>query len=170
MPSRYVATLEGADHELEVEERAAHSLRLKFAGGQFDIDVRQVGRSSFSILVGERSFDFDVVNENDEIVVASRGAATRVTLVDTARRSRRSPSSARAHLAGRVEMKAMMPGRVVNVLVKPGDEVAVQQGVIVVEAMKMENELKSPKAGKVLEVKVAAGQTVEKGELLVIIE
>jgi biotin carboxyl carrier protein len=170
MPSRYVATLEGADHELEVEELAANALRLKFADGQFDVDVRQVGRSSFSVLVGERSFDLDVVNENDEIIVASRGAATRVMLVDMARRARRSASSTRAQPGGRVEIKAMMPGRVVNVLVKPGDQVAERQGVIVVEAMKMENELKTPKAGKVAEVKVAAGQTVEKGELLLVIE
>jgi biotin carboxyl carrier protein len=170
MPSRYVATLEGADHELEVEELTANALRLKFAGSQFDVDVRQVGCASFSILVGERSFDLDVVNENDEIVVASRGAATRVTLVDTARRARRSGSSTRTQPGGRVEMKAMMPGRVVNVLVKPGDQVAERQGIVVVEAMKMENELKTPKAGKVVEVKVAAGQTVEKGELLVVIE
>ncbi|HJU29299.1 MAG TPA: biotin/lipoyl-containing protein, partial [Candidatus Binataceae bacterium] len=99
-----------------------------------------------------------------------RGAATHVTLVDTARRARRSTSSTRSHPGGRVEMKAMMPGRVVNVLVKPGDEVAERQGIVVVEAMKMENELKTPKAGKVIEVKVAAGQTVEKGELLVVIE
>jgi biotin carboxyl carrier protein len=169
MSSRYVATLEGADHELEVEELAANSLRLKFAGSQFDVDVRQIGRASFSVLIGNRSFDLDVVNEHDEIVVASRGSATRVTLIDTARRAPRA-AAARAQLAGRVEMKAMMPGRVVSVLVKPGDEVAAQQGVAIVEAMKMENELKSPKAGKVLEVKVAAGQTVEKGELLIIIE
>ena len=64
----------------------------------------------------------------------------------------------------------MMPGRVVNVLVKAGDSVAFQQGVVVVEAMKMENELKSPKEGKVAEVKVAPGQTVEKGDVLVVIE
>ena len=170
MPSRYLATLEGADHEIEVEELAANALRLKFADRQFDVDVRQVGRSSFSILVGERSFDLDVVNENDEIVVASRGGATRVTLIDAARRSHGSASSARAHPGGRVEIKAMMPGRVVNVLVKLGDQVAERQGVVVVEAMKMENELKTPKAGKVTEVKVAAGQTVEKGELLLVIE
>jgi len=56
------------------------------------------------------------------------------------------------------------------VLVAPGDEVTANQGVIIVEAMKMENELKSPKAGKVIEVKVAAGQTVEKGALLLVIE
>ena len=64
----------------------------------------------------------------------------------------------------------MMPGRIVNVLVKPGDGVTLQQGLVVVEAMKMENELKSPKTGKVTEIRVAPGQTVEKGEVLIIIE
>jgi biotin carboxyl carrier protein len=69
-----------------------------------------------------------------------------------------------------VEIKSAMPGRVVNVLVAAGDEVKDGQGIVVVEAMKMENELKSPKAGKVVEVKVVAGQTVEKGELMIVIE
>ena len=63
-----------------------------------------------------------------------------------------------------------MPGRVVNVLVAAGDEVKADQGIIVVEAMKMENEVKSPKAGKVVEVKVVAGQAVEKGQLMIVIE
>jgi biotin carboxyl carrier protein len=56
------------------------------------------------------------------------------------------------------------------VLVKPGDEVIYHQGLVVVEAMKMENELKSPKAGKIIDVRISPGQTVEKGDLLVIIE
>jgi biotin carboxyl carrier protein len=63
-----------------------------------------------------------------------------------------------------------MPGRVVNVLVAVGDEVKAEQGIIVVEAMKMENEVKAPKAGKVVEVKVVAGQAVEKGQLMIVIE
>ena len=79
-------------------------------------------------------------------------------------------ATGKREVSGRVEIKATMPGRVVNVLVGSGDEVTAGQGVIIVEAMKMENELKSPKAGKVTEVKVAPGQTVEKGELLVVIE
>jgi biotin carboxyl carrier protein len=56
------------------------------------------------------------------------------------------------------------------VLVAPGDEVKAEQGIIVVEAMKMENEVKAPKAGKVVEVKVVAGQAVEKGQLMIVIE
>ncbi|MGC2443154.1 biotin/lipoyl-containing protein, partial [Candidatus Binatus sp.] len=67
-------------------------------------------------------------------------------------------------------IKSAMPGRVVSVLVAAGDEVKAEQGIIVVEAMKMENEVKSPKAGKVVEVKVVAGQAVEKGQLMIVIE
>jgi len=63
-----------------------------------------------------------------------------------------------------------MPGRVVRILVQPGDEVAARQGVVVVEAMKMENELRSPKAGRVKDVAVAEGASVEAGRVLVVIE
>ncbi|HLW71678.1 MAG TPA: biotin/lipoyl-containing protein [Candidatus Binataceae bacterium] len=165
---RYVATIDGAEHELEIEEVTGHSLRITLGDSQFEADVRRAGHSAFSIIVGDRAFDLEVSRQADELVVGARGIATRVTLQDTARRARR--ASTREHAGGRVELKAMMPGRVVNLLVKVGDDVVAQQGVVVVEAMKMENELKSPKAGKVTEIKVAAGQTVEKGELLLIIE
>jgi biotin carboxyl carrier protein len=94
----------------------------------------------------------------------------RVTLVDAVRGAHRIRTERASQAAGPAEIKAMMPGRIVNVLVDPGDDVINQQGLIVVEAMKMENELKSPKAGKVVEVKVSPGQTVEKGEVLIIIE
>ena len=63
-----------------------------------------------------------------------------------------------------------MPGRVLRVLVAVGDEVAHRQGLVVVEAMKMENELTAPKAGKVTEVAVTEGMSVEAGRLLVVIE
>ena len=68
------------------------------------------------------------------------------------------------------EVKAWFFGKVVKVLVQVGAEVAVGQGLVVVEAMKMENELKSPKAGKVLEVMAKEGQNVEGGFKLVVVE
>jgi len=165
---RYLATIHGVEQELEIEELSGHSLRITLGNAQFEADVRRAGHSAFSIIVGDRAFDLEVSRQADELVVGTGGVATRVTLQDTARRARR--GAMREHAGGRVELKSMMPGRVVNLLVKVGDEVAAQQGVVVVEAMKMENELKSPKAGKVTEIKVTAGQTVEKGELLLIIE
>ena len=63
-----------------------------------------------------------------------------------------------------------MPGRVVRILVAPGDQVADRQPVIVVEAMKMENELRSPKAGRVKHVAVAPGMSVDGGRVLIVIE
>ncbi len=166
---RYVATLEGAEHELEFEELAADSFAIRFGQHRFEADVRQVGPASFSVLVGTRSFDLDVVRDGAELVVASRAGLARLTLIDAARRVVRSDGR-RREVSGRAEIKAAMPGRVVNVIVAPGDDVKADQGVVVVEAMKMENEVRSPKAGKVIEVRVVAGQTVEKGELMVVIE
>lgn len=165
---RYVATLAGAEQELEIEELNGHSIRVKLGDDAYDADVRRTGPSSFSVLIGERSFDLEVARQDDEIVVVSRAGATRVSLQDAARRARASASHALA--SGKTDIKAMMPGRVVTVLVKVGDDVSEHQGIVVVEAMKMENELKTPRAGKVTLIKVSPGQTVEKGDLLVSIE
>jgi biotin carboxyl carrier protein len=63
-----------------------------------------------------------------------------------------------------------MPGRVVRILVKAGDAVAAKQPLVVVEAMKMENELASPKAGTIKEVVVGEGASVEAGRLLVVVQ
>jgi biotin carboxyl carrier protein len=67
-------------------------------------------------------------------------------------------------------IKASMPGRVVRVLAERGVEVEAHQGVVVIEAMKMQNELKSPKAGMVVEMRVLAGDTVSAGDVLAVIE
>ncbi|HEY2664548.1 MAG TPA: biotin/lipoyl-containing protein [Candidatus Binataceae bacterium] len=167
MPRHYTATVDGADHEVEIEELNGHTYRVSFAGKAFQVDTRRVGDSCFSIFVGSRSFDLEVSRDDDQLIVASRRGASRVTLVD---KRARPASAGRSPQVGRAELKAMMPGRVVAVLVAVGDEVKADQGVLVVEAMKMENEIKAPKAGRVIELKATVGQTVEKGALLLVIE
>jgi biotin carboxyl carrier protein len=71
---------------------------------------------------------------------------------------------------GPVTLKASMPGRVVRVLVERGAHVAAHQGILVIEAMKMQNELKSPKEGRVAELRAAPGDTVASGQALAVIE
>lgn len=85
-------------------------------------------------------------------------------------RSLQGRRSAGGGAAGPRAVKAPMPGRVVRVLVAVGDDVAEQQGTVVIEAMKMQNELKSPKAGKVIRVAVVEGDTVGAGDVLVVVE
>lgn len=167
---RYHATIDETEHELEVEELpSAGRYRIQFGEQDFEADLRRVGPTSFSIIVGNRSFDLDVARDGEETVVASRTGILRMLLEDEARRMMRAAGQAR-EMSGKAELRAMMPGRIVSVLVKPDQQVEAHQGVVVVEAMKMENEVRSPKAGKVVEVKVTAGQTVEKGDLMVVIE
>ena len=144
---RYVATLDGAEHDLEVEELDGGRCRIRLGENQFEVDVRKVGPASFSVLAGGRSFDFELHQEGDQVLVASRDGSSRVSLID---RSRRASAGAgkRREVGGRAELKAMMPGRVINVLVAAGDQVEAGQGVLIIEAMKMENEPQGPQAWK----------------------
>jgi biotin carboxyl carrier protein len=84
----------------------------------------------------------------------------------------RSLRSRRRHAGsdGPVPVRASMPGRVVRALVEKGDHVTLHQGILVIEAMKMQNELKSPKDGRVAEIRVSPGDTVAAGDTLAIIE
>ena len=77
---------------------------------------------------------------------------------------------ATADSSGTHAVTAPMPGRVIRVLVGPGQEVAAGEGLIVVEAMKMQNEMKAPRAGRVAAVKTIAGATVSAGDVLLVIE
>lgn len=168
---RYLATMQGGEQEFEFEELGAHSYLIRLGERRFELDLRRVGPGSFSILIGHRAFDFDVAPDGDDLIVASRAGAWRVGLVDERRRAmREAERRSGRQVSGRAELKAMMPGRVVQVLVKPDEQVSAGQGVLTVEAMKMENEIKTPKAGRVVEVRVKAGQTVEKGEIMAVIE
>ena len=83
---------------------------------------------------------------------------------------RRRTGSGSASGSGEQRITAPMPGRVVRVLVKPGDEVTARQGLVVIEAMKMENELRAIRPGRVREVVVSEATSVEAGRLLVVIE
>lgn len=96
------------------------------------------------------------------------GVASARVLTGAASRFGRGTGAAQA--AGTQQVLAPMPGKVVKVLVKAGDEVKARQGLVVVEAMKMENELRSPKDGRVSDVLVAEGASVEAGRLLVVVE
>lgn len=101
-----------------------------------------------------------------EIIV--NGKRVPVTVRDNKRL--RGSASGGAGTTGKVSLISPMPGKIVRVLFNAGDEVAANQGVLVVEAMKMQNEVLSPKAGKVAELRVTEGQTVNAGETLAIIE
>ena len=115
---------------------------------------------------------YEIAFEGDpggEQIVHVNGEPVPVTVIEPRPAFRRRGHDA-AGDAGPKSVVAPMPGRIVKVLVKPGDAVNARQGVVVVEAMKMENELRAPKAGTVREVRVSEGASVEAHSVLVVIE
>ena len=128
------------------------------------VDARVLQPGVMSLVVAGRQYR--CILDGDGVLIDSRRYGFEVN--DP--RSLQGRRGAGAGAAGPRAVKAPMPGRVVRVLVAAGEEVAEQQGVVVIEAMKMQNELKSPKAGRVVRVAVAEGDTVGAGDVLVVVE
>jgi biotin carboxyl carrier protein len=158
---------------VSVERTGPGRYRVTVDGEARGVDAVRAGRYGLSLLVdGESqvSREIQVVPSNvrGELLVVLEGRTVAAT-VDARRTGRGGPEGgSQAH--GEQAIVAPMPGRVVRVLVSVGDDVTLRQPVIVVEAMKMENELRSPKAGRVREVAVAPGASVDAGRVLVVIE
>ncbi len=129
--------------------------------------VVEAGPGIYSVLLGTRSFAVHVAPADDKIEIWAGGSRSFVSITDT--RDRPSKSNHAAH-AGPLQLRAQMPGKIVKVLVEPGAAVHAGQGLIVVEAMKMQNEVKSPKHGTVTRIHTAEGATVEAGVTLVVVE
>lgn len=126
-------------------------------------DLREVEPGVWSVLDGTWSYEVRVAGSE----VRVNGRDVPVTAADPREWN---PQAARASSAGLVQVKAPMPGKVVRVLVAVDEAVAAGQGVAIVEAMKMQNELKSPRAGVVRAVAVTEGSTVNAGAVIVTIE
>ena len=137
------------------------------------VDARRTGTYGVTLLFPEaaqQSASVAVVpgSAQGELLAYVGGRIAPVAV--NARRTGRGAADAGGAPHGEQRIAAPMPGRVIRVLVAPGDAVEARQPVVVVEAMKMENELRSPKSGVVKEVAVAPGTSVEAGRVLVIID
>jgi biotin carboxyl carrier protein len=164
--------VEGRGRTVSVERAGAGRYRVTVDGRAHLVAAARVGEYGLSLLFEENAASREVQVApgplRGEQLVDFDGRTVSVAI--DGRRSRRGSGDAAGHAAGAQSVVAPMPGRVVRVLVAPGDEVAARQGVVVVEAMKMENELRSPRAGRVKEVAVGPGTSVEAGRVLVVVE
>ena len=138
--------------------------RFRFGDGpELDVSVETPQPGVYSVLLDGRSYLARV----EEGVVTVNGFRYEIEVRDRRRWSRQSRGGAHA---GAQDIKASMPGKVVRVLVAVGDAVEAGQGIVVVEAMKMQNEMKAPRAGKVIGIAAKVGATVTAGEVLATIE
>jgi biotin carboxyl carrier protein len=160
-------------------------------GEEFEVEVRRSG-DKLSALVGDRVYDLEVSEpEKNVFLFKDRGKISEAMVSSPApsgdtysvrvgssehdvkltdpKRLRGSAVDSHA-VGGKAEIKTAMPGKIVRILVADGDEVKKGDGLIVVEAMKMQNEMRSPIDGHISGIRVADGDTVRAGDVLLMVE
>jgi biotin carboxyl carrier protein len=159
------ATVDGRSMRVEVRGGDGRYLVL-LDGAPLEVDLRETGHHFVSLLVGGKSYEAGLEKRPGGYTVVLTDDVVTVDLVEGTRGAALPAKKA----GGPSRVVAPMPGKLVRVLVAPGQDVAAGEGLVVVEAMKMENELRAPKAGRVRDVPVREGQAVEAGALLVVVE
>jgi biotin carboxyl carrier protein len=151
-------TLDGRTHVVDARRVSDSALSLLVQNGTGDRPVQSIDAA---FAARQNGGDFDVHLAGRTIPVEVRVAGSF---------GRPKTGGGGAHGAGPQRVLAPMPGKIVRVLVKAGDAVKAKQGLVVVEAMKMENELRAARDGQVREVLAVEGQSVEAGAVLVVVE
>jgi biotin carboxyl carrier protein len=167
------AQLSGKEHDVSLS-LASGAAVVEVDGRHYDIKVRELARGEYLLISGTKVYKCRVEQQRDplslgesfDVVLRSRNYE--VALIDPKRL--RSAQSAGSHHTGAAEIVSPMPGKIVRILVKPGSRVEAGAGVVVVEAMKMQNEMKAPKAGTVVSIETEEGATVNAGDVLAVIE
>src|SRR5208337_2418067 len=163
----YDVIVDGKTHRLELT-RGENTWLCKVDDEMIEVDAALTARDVLSVLVGGDAYEVkrerSLLGELHLVIGSARYA---VDVQDP--RSLRTRRAAGGGDAGPQKITAPMPGKIVRIMVAEKDEVKAGQGVIVMEAMKMQNELKSPKDGKVQKILTAEGSTVNPGDTLAII-
>lgn len=162
---KYYATVHGQEFEVELEGE-----RVLVDGEEIDVDLSQSGVPElYSILLDGASYEVLVEEQRQEYAVTLRGQQFHVQVEDE--RTRRLNAGRKGPLvpSGELVVKAPIPGLVVKVLVSEGDDIPEDHPLVILEAMKMENEIRSLRAGVVRTVDVSAGQRVEQGAALLVL-
>lgn len=169
---KFTAEVDGESYALELERREGARVEATIDGRRYELEVRETEAGAFLLLADGRVYECRANGASTQASGAREvniGDETfRVTLFDPKRL--RGARGAGAEASGRAQVSASMPGKVVRVLVTVGALVEAGDGLVIVEAMKMQNELKSPKSGTIVEVRAEPGATVNAGDVLVVVE
>jgi biotin carboxyl carrier protein len=163
---KYIAVVDGRQVEIDFQTRA-DAIEAVIDGRTYVVEATAVEAGVYWFNWNNRSVEIAVTPAGDGYSVAISGQQIAVEIMDT--RAALKKAAQHGH-DGVVELKAPMPGKIVKVLVAEGAEVSANQGILVMEAMKMQNEIKAPKKGIVKRIAVREGLAVNSGDLLAAVE
>ena len=164
----YEITIQGKRRIVELISRGDENSRviLDVDGRRLEADAVRISRGAYSILVAGKSFEISVEEIPDGLLVRANGLELQANIHDP--RSWKRGRGQGIELEGRQKLTAPMPGKVVRTLAAVGENVQAGQPLLVIEAMKMQNEIRSPKSGTI-EKLALEGQTVNAGEVLAVV-
>ena len=162
----YNVVLDGAAVEVGIEPLSGGRYRVVIGGASHDVDARTVGGDFLSLIVDDRTRDIALFADGGVWELHGKDRRHHL-LISDGRRKAWLRSGAGEASAGPVVVKAAMPGKIVQVEVKEGDRVAPGTGLLIIEAMKMENEIRSEGTGIVKAVRVKPGDAVERDAVLI---
>ncbi len=164
---KYVVTINEREYQVEILDEK----RINVDGTELDVDFQSVsGQPIYSLILSGHSYEAFVSPNQSEWQVMLHGNLYDVRVEDERERRLRAASGAGASEHQEFQLKAPMPGLVVAIPVSEGQEVKKGEVLVILESMKMQNELKSPKAGKVGYVRVEPGSSVEQRQVLLSVE
>ncbi|MBI5498252.1 MAG: acetyl-CoA carboxylase biotin carboxyl carrier protein subunit [Deltaproteobacteria bacterium] len=172
---RYVVTQGGHPHVVELGPGNGGSRTFVLDGEPHQVHAVSLPGGVVSLVIDGQSYDMDFERAapsdplDPRVNVRVRGEVFQMEVLEQRKHQLRATASRGAKHDGPATVTSPMPGKVVKLLREVGAAVAVGDGVVVVEAMKMENELKSPTAGVLKEIRCKEGQAVEAGTVLVVV-
>jgi biotin carboxyl carrier protein len=165
---KYITTIGEKEYTIEI----LGSRQISVDGKVYDIDFQSIsGQPVFSLLVNGSSYQPAVFpGDEDTLQVLMRGALYIATVEDERERRLKSAGGSGTAASGEFTLRAPMPGLIVKVPVDEGQEIKKGDVLVVLESMKMQNELKSPRDGKVARVQVKPGASVEQRQIILSVE
>jgi len=164
---KYITTLDGKEFSIEVIDEH----HISFNGHAQEIDFESVrGEPVFSLIIDGRSYESYVYETEEGWQVLMRGQLYNLIVEDEREKRLRSAAGGGMADAGEVNLKAPMPGLVVLINVAEGDKVEKGQVLIILESMKMQNELKAMKSGTISRIRVKQGESVEQRQTLLSVQ
>jgi biotin carboxyl carrier protein len=167
---KFKAHLSDKEHEI-IMDLGDGTVSASVDGRSYELQVREPEGGEYLLLHGTAVFRCRVEPKGDSrqsFEVFLRGRSSDIKVIDPKRL--RSGQASSAHDSGSAEVVSPMRGKIVRVLVEQGSQVEAGDGIVIVEAMKMQNEMKSPKSGVVVSITAVAGATVSAGDVLAVIE
>lgn len=163
---KYVATINDENRVVEIHTDDGRH-RVRVGDDVWDVDARLTAPGVYSLLIDGVSYTAGVVDRDGAYVVDIDGESYEIAVEEHTRHIIRTRGGAAGGARSRT-LTAPLPGKISRVAVRPGDAVQAGDTLLVIEAMKMENEFKASGAGTVAEVRVAAGQAVNAGDVLIV--